>query len=298
MTNALLEGPGRTLECIYPKFLVDLVQGEEPKRAGGTLQQQPFRECLAQEIMAQTQLRPWVMAGVFSEHLLMRLTLVEKLAGMLDPGHLALTRIAARLVQLQQTDVSRGQSVPGLAWQLASLSEGFSQRCIAKERALSQRGLTVQAGEHSEQVFTRWLAGAWEGWSLPGRCFVALEELRWGAFGDACRLANPDVALMLKDNLRAMATHYLAHSINAAPTRRHSYHQWLNATATTGSGEYSDMLSWLGDWCEADKHPVCWSVTQRWQTVALGMPRLCSAKRLVDAMVEEIFPPHELRGEN
>ncbi|MGQ7176048.1 diguanylate cyclase regulator RdcB family protein, partial [Escherichia coli] len=27
------------------------------------------------------------------------------------------------------------------------------------------------------------------------------------------------------------------------------------------------------------KQPVCWSVTQRWQTVALGMPRLCSARR-------------------
>ncbi|MFP1557949.1 diguanylate cyclase regulator RdcB family protein [Escherichia coli] len=27
-------------------------------------------------------------------------------------------------------------------------------------------------------------------WSLPGRCFIVLEELRWGAFGDACRLAK------------------------------------------------------------------------------------------------------------
>ena len=30
MTNVLLEGPGRMLECIHPKFMVDLVQGEEP----------------------------------------------------------------------------------------------------------------------------------------------------------------------------------------------------------------------------------------------------------------------------
>jgi hypothetical protein len=53
--------------------------------------------------------------------------------------------------------------------------------------------------------------------------------------------------------------------------------------------DHKDMLGWLGDWCQADKHPVSWSVTQNWQTVALGMPRLCSAKRLVDGMVEEIF---------
>ena len=90
----------------------------------------------------------------------------------------------------------------GLLQQINSLTDWFTQRAAYKEKALTQRGLTVQAGEHSEQIFTRWRAGAYDGWSLPGRCFVALEELRWGAFGDACRLANADVVLMLKDNLR------------------------------------------------------------------------------------------------
>lgn len=115
--------------------------------------------------------------------------------------------------------------------------------------------------------------------------------LRWGAFGDACRLANADVVLMLKDNLRTMAAQALADSVNAAPATRHYYHHWLSTPVVGGSGEYNDMLSWLGDWCDAQRHPVSWSVTQRWQNVALGMPRLCSAKRLADAMVEEIFAP-------
>ena len=292
MTNVLLEGPGRTLECVYPKFMVDLVQGDETKRSGGFLQQQQrLRARLTQEVLSQTQLRAWVMAGVSSEHLVMRLKLVEKLAGTIDPGHLALVRIAERLVLLQQTEQPRGQSTPGVMQQLISLADGFAQRSAYKEKALTQRGLTVQAGEHSEQIFTRWRAGAYDGWSLPGRCFVALEELRWGAFGDACRLANADVVSMLKDNLRTMAAQTLAHSVNAAPTTRHYYHQWLNSPAVGGASEHNDLLSWLGDWCDAQRHPVSWSVTQRWQNVALGMPRLCSAKRLVDAMVEEIFAP-------
>ena len=147
----------------------------------------------------------------------------------------------------------------------------------------------MQAGEHSEQIFTRWRAGHYDGWSLAGRCFIVLEELRWGAFGDACRLANEDVAAMLKDNLRSMAANYLAQGINASPTTRHFYHQWLTTPASPGLIDHKDMLGWLGDWCQADQHPVSWSVTQNWQTVALGMPRLCSAKRLVDGMVEEIF---------
>ncbi|HEB0855945.1 MULTISPECIES: diguanylate cyclase regulator RdcB family protein [Citrobacter] len=297
MTNVLLEGPGRTLECVYPKFMVDLVQGDETKRSGGFLQQQKrLRARLTQEVLSQTQLRAWVMAGVSSEHLVMRLKLVEKLAGMIDPGHLALMRIAERLLFMHQMENPRGHATQGVMLQISALSDWFTQRSAYKKKALVQRGLTVQAGEHSEQIFTRWRAGAYDGWSLPGRCFIALEELRWGAFGDACRLGNADVVSMLKDNLRTMATQALAHSVNAAPTTRHYYHQWLSTPAVGGSSEHNDMLSWLGDWCDAERHPVSWSVTQRWQNVALGMPRLCSAKRLVDAMVEEIFAPSSLMG--
>ncbi|CDL34054.1 Methyl-accepting chemotaxis protein [Enterobacter hormaechei] len=73
----------------------------------------------------------------------------------------------------------------------------------------------------ASKFFTRWRAGQYDGWSLAGRCFIVLEELRWGAFGDACRLANSDVAAMLKDNLRSMAANYLAQEINASPTTRH-----------------------------------------------------------------------------
>ena len=208
---------------------------------------------------------------------------------MLDPGHLALTLMAEKLIALRQQTHPRAQQPPGLMQQYAELASHFTQRAAYKEKALTQRGLTVQAGEHSEQIFTRWRAGHYDGWSLAGRCFIVLEELRWGAFGDACRLAKEDVAAMLKDNLRSMAANYLAQGINASPTTRHFYHQWLTAPASPGSIDHKDMLGWLGDWCQADQHPVSWSVTQNWQTVALGMPRLCSAKRLVDGMVEEIF---------
>lgn len=71
------------------------------------------RARLTQEVLSQTQLRAWVMAGVSSEHLVMRLKLVEKpQAGMIDPGHLALVRIAEGLRFLQQTEHPRGLSTP------------------------------------------------------------------------------------------------------------------------------------------------------------------------------------------
>lgn len=286
MKNRLLDGPGRVLECIHPKFIVDLVQGSDSARQTPIVpQQQLFRERLTQEIMAQTQLRPWAMSGVLHENDTLRLGLAEKLASMLDPGHLALTRITQRLTTMQQA-LSR----PGAGGQqYDELAQHFSQRAAWKEKALNQRGLAVQAGHHSEQVFNHWRVGNYGGWSMAGRCYIALEELRWGAFGDACRLANEDVAKMLKDNLHVMAAEYLAQGIGAATTTRHFYHQWLATPSTPGLMDYKDLLGWLGDWCDAERHPICWSVTQSWQTVALGMPRLCSAARIASAMVDEVF---------
>ena len=86
MTTQLLDGPGRTLECIHPGFMVDLVQGVDAARHPHLGPQQlQFRERLTQEIMTHTRLRP----GRWRECLTrtpLRLGLAEKLAGMLDPA--------------------------------------------------------------------------------------------------------------------------------------------------------------------------------------------------------------------
>lgn len=224
------------------------------------------------------------------EHILVIEVEFVHLAGLESyPGHLALTQIAQHLALLQKMDHRQHSAFPELPQQIVALYEWFSARCRWKEKALTQRGLLVQSGEQSEQIFTRWRAGAYNAWSLPGRCFIVLEELRWGAFGDACRLGSPQAVALLLGDLRVKATQHLAESINAAPTTRHYYHQWFASSTVSTGGDHADFLSWLGKWSTADKQPVCWSVTQRWRTVALGMPRLCSAQRLAGAMVEEIF---------
>lgn len=286
MNTPLLDGPARPLESVHAKFIVELVLGiDNPRQTAIAPQQLRFRERLMNDIMAQAQLRSWSMVDALSENPAMRVGLADKLASTLDPGYLALTKMGHHLHILQQ----KGNETPGVLQLYAATSERFLRRAEHKQRALSRRGLMVQAGEHSEQVFTRWHAGSYSGWSLAGRCFVALEELRWGAFGDACRLATGEAKALLMDNLRATATQYLAQSINAAPATRHFYHQWLSAPVTPAPMDHKEMLCWLGSACDSERHPVSWSVTQTWQTIALGMPRLCSAMRLAVAMVDEIF---------
>lgn len=87
MTTQLLDGPGRTLECIHQN-LWSIWSGADAARHTLTGPQQlQFRERLTQEIVTQTRLRPWAMAGMLNENAALRLGLAEKLAGMLDHGH-------------------------------------------------------------------------------------------------------------------------------------------------------------------------------------------------------------------
>lgn len=293
MNTRLLEGPGARLESLHARFMVDLVLGiDNPRQHVLAPQQQQFRERLMNEVAAQTQLRPWAAAGLFSDNPVMRLGLAEKLASQFDPGHLALTRMSRYLQRLH----GKNHGSAELRQQYADIGEQFAQRAEHKARALTQRGLMVQSGLHSDEVFTRWHAGHYDGWSLAGRCYIVLEELRWGTFGDAWRLANDEVRGLLKDNLRSMAAQYLAEGIGAAKETRHFYHQWLASPTSIGLMDHKEMLAWLGSGCDAVHQPVCWSVTQTWQPVALGMPRLCSATRLVDAMIEELFVDEALGG--
>ena len=78
MTKTLLDGPGRVLESVYPRFLVDLAQGDDARLPQA--HQQQFRERLMQELLARVQLQTWTNGGMLNAPLSLRLTMVEKLA--------------------------------------------------------------------------------------------------------------------------------------------------------------------------------------------------------------------------
>lgn len=165
MTKTLLDGPGRVLESVYPRFLVDLAQGDDARLPQA--HQQQFRERLMQELLSRVQLQTWTNGGMLNAPLSLRLTLVEKLASMLDrssgtDADRAASGAAAKMDHRQHS------AFPELPQQIAALYEWFSARCRWKEKALTQRGLLVQAGDQSEQIFTRWRAGAYNAWSLLG----------------------------------------------------------------------------------------------------------------------------------
>lgn len=146
---------------------MDLAQGDDARLPQA--HQQQFRERLMQELLARVQLQTWTNGGMLNAPLSLRLTLVEKLASMLDPGHLALTQIAQHLALLQNGSPP-ALCFPGAPQQIVALYEWFSARCRWKEKALTQRGLLVQAGEQSEQILPAGVLGR----ITHGRCWALL----------------------------------------------------------------------------------------------------------------------------
>ncbi len=70
MTKTLLDGPGRVLESIHSRFLVDLAQGDDARHPQA--HQQQFRERLMQELLARVQLQAWTNGGMLNAPLSLR----------------------------------------------------------------------------------------------------------------------------------------------------------------------------------------------------------------------------------
>jgi len=282
MSRPLLEGPGRVLTCLPARFITDLADSLDTTRHACP-HLHPFRERLQQEMIARSQQPPWALPDMLATRADLRLAWLEQLMHLWSPGQLALLHMSTRLA------VVCGNQTGNMQLALGNVLRQCRERLAQREAFLRQRDMVQEAWTHAEKTLYRWRSGEFAAWSPAGRCYIALEELRWGPFGDAMRLSAPHERVRLKEMLRERATGLLATSVEAAPRTRHFYSRWLSTPSSAGLMDYKDTLSWLGAWSDGEHHPVSRSVTQTWQSVALGMPRLCSAARLVDAMVEELF---------
>lgn len=131
MTKTLLDGPGRVLESVHPRFLVDLAQGDDARLPQA--HQQQFRERLMQELLARVQLQTWTNGGMLNAPLSLRLTLVEKLASMLDRSSGADADRAASGAAAKM-DHRQHSAFPELPSKLSPCMSGFQPVVAGRKR--------------------------------------------------------------------------------------------------------------------------------------------------------------------
>lgn len=280
----------RALECVAEKFVVDFAKNIGVTRQSWRSQQsKAFYQRLTGEFIGQSQVQKWVMEEVFLETPEVSLAMLGQLCQRVAKKHRALARVYENVSAMVAASARVTNGSTDTRQQLVQVLQQIAQRVEKLEAQLRGTDLTHLGIVHCEQVFARWQAGNYFSFSPAGRCYVALQELYWGAFGDAVCFGTPHQATLLVEQVRALAISHLAHDVNASARTRHYYYEWLIFPSTPGMLESKEALAWLGDDCDSENQPVSFATTQTHQGVSLGMPRICSAMRLGSAMVDEVF---------
>lgn len=283
-------GPSRTLKCSNEKFIVDFAQGMGViRQSRHTHQSKSFYESLRSQLVMQHHDVQRGLGKIFTPHSTMAISWLAEFIHSLEPGYLALRRVQGRVLQLEQASILTEDSTFDGYPQQERLSVQLATKMEQIENHLLSVNLVERARTHCEHVLAGWRAGNYSPFSPVGRCYVALQELYWGAFGEAMLFCNDPQKTELIEAVRVQVVDQLANEVNASSHTRHYYHQWLTTPPSQGVMEYKEALAWLGDTSDIDKQPVSYSVTQTWRGISLGMPRICSAMRLGGALVDELF---------
>ncbi|HAV8808722.1 TPA: dGTPase [Escherichia coli] len=244
---------------------------------------------------AEAQFRPElekIVSGIETGFRGTALYATENIAGRInarleDEGF---TRVNDRVSSLVSDTARLAHYSADTREQLLTLADQVHHKLNHLEEKLHRVDQVQRAQLHLEQIFSWWSAGRYASFSPAGRCYVALEELRWGAFGDVIRQSETGQVNQLLDILRHKALTQMAQESGGSATVRLNTLDWLGGQGREqADNEWHDAINWLGDWCSEEQHPVIWSTTQAAEHLPVRMPRLCSAERLSESMVDEIF---------
>jgi len=289
--SSLLQGIQiRALECVAEKFVVDFAKNSGVTRELWHSQQsKAYYQRLTGEFIGRSQLQKWAMDEVLLETPEFTLAMLGQLCQRVAKKHRAMALVYDSVCAMSAASARINNEARETRQLFAQVQQQLAQRVAKLEAQFNGTDLTHLGSVHCEQVFARWQAGHYVSFSPAGRCYVALQELYWGAFGDALRFGSTLQATELVEQARALAIRQLAQDVNASTRTRHYYYEWLMFPSTAAMMESKEALAWLGDDCDSEQQPVSFATTQTHQGVSLGMPRICSAMRLGSAMVDEVF---------
>lgn len=281
----------QVLTCLPEKFVVDFANGidvaQEHIRTAG---ERTFFRRLKEGLTGEGAARQNAINASLAQGVEASLRWLTEMTTSLATTNYAITRVNDRVSSLVSDTARLAHYSADTREQLLTLADQVHHKLNHLEEKLHRVDQVQRAQLHLEQIFSWWSAGRYASFSPAGRCYVALEELRWGAFGDVIRQGETGQVNQLLDILRHKALTQMAQESGGSATVRLNTLDWLGGQGREqADNEWHDAINWLGDWCSEEQHPVIWSTTQAAEHLPVRMPRLCSAERLSESMVDEIF---------
>jgi hypothetical protein len=216
---------------------------------------------------------------------------LQDLSESLSKTNFAVHRINERVNSLKHDMANIGTYSIETRRQLENLAERLDDRCAVLDKEVARIDLVQRAQIQLDSVFNKWGAGRFNSFSLSGRCYAALEELRWGTFGDYSRQATGhDRQQLLEDLANRIITQVTGETNLKRIERVATRDRWLaEPKGRDVVPQAGEALAYLGDWYDARKSPFIFAASQNPDELPLHVPHLSSTERMTEALIEELF---------
>lgn len=281
-----------TLPFLMDKFVVDVVNGIHVTHDHIRAQKQRtgFFTRLADSVTGSSAVRQAEVNTNLANGMEASLKWLSELSESLAQSNYAIVCVNNRLNDLKNDAAKIAHYSADTRQLLNALSVKMSERCERLEHEVARIDLTQRVQLNIEHVFSKWGAGKYQQFAPANRCYAALEELHWGAFGDFYRShASEHDKLRFLEIAKNKAIDQLTKEANATSVARLDVRNWLTMPNSPNAAIFTDALSYLGDAANDTQHPFIYSATQKPQELPLRIPCLCSAERLGEALLHEVF---------
>ena len=274
------------IDCIKDKAIVDLVNGLDISRDHQkSFDSQSFPSRLMNSFTGNNQARQGEINKALTEGLESTVSWLTELTDSMIYSNLAIQKVNQRVDTLTEHVTHLAGDYMETRAKLAALAAVTCDKLAVLESDIANLKLEVKANTQLDLVFSRWSTGYWHYFPIATRCYIALEELRWGSFGDFIRSANDKERRDYIELLRNKVIEQLAFDSGTTIKERIDSQTWIEH----GAKKTREAIEFLGDWCLEYKHPVTYFVTQEWEKEPLYMPRIISATKLGNYLTEEVF---------
>ncbi len=217
-----------------------------------------------------------------------------RLTESVEASNLAIVEVCDKVKELQRNTAILAARSKETSDLLESLSRRVDERFRFLSAEIQRVDLEQSAHRHLCQVMNKWEAGVFACFSPAGSLCAAMEELRWGDFGDMLRSSRvPERRRSdFLGDLRNRSLILLQKSV-ASTNLRYDAEMWIgeprNVTALPGVEDAPEALEWLMDWTDPQKQPFAYATARHPSEYPLLFPRRFDGRRMTHALVEEIL---------
>ena len=285
-----------TMSFLPEKFIVDLANGIDVVRDHVRTQKKnnKFFSRMRDGLSGKSARRQNEINQSLADGVEGALKWLTELTHSVAKTNYALVKVNERVAVIQKNVIDLAHYSAETRQKLEALSVQLHSRIDQLSHELNRIDITQKAKIQLDHVFDKWGAGRLNHFSPITKCYITLEELYWGNFGDLCRSQienNQTLAQTMLENLANRLIQQLTKEADTTAQQRVGLSTWTNQHITSEqiANDWIEALNYAGDWAEPDPHPFVFTTTQMPNQLPVFLPRICSAERVAEAMVSEIF---------